>query len=223
MKIADDVLDWLLEATNPPVRYLTLTRLLDRPETDPEVRVTRDRLMEYPVTQAILHHPRSLPLDDERPYWKYSGLYWQLIGLGRFLADGRDPRIARAVEFVLEHRHWIQKGRWQCLTANLLGAMLRLGYADHPAVLKETEALARRILNEDGIDCSVSIKNGCGGKPNASRNPLISPLLGWYIKPQMTDTTTIEVIVGMRMIVRIAPTPLKGWRTSSANISANAI
>ncbi len=154
MDIPKDVLHWLLEPTNPPVRYLTLTGLLEKPETDPEVPTARARRTDYAVTRAILDHPNALPLDDERPYWKYDGLYWQLIFLGQFLADGRDPQIAEAVRFVLEHRGWVQKRRWQCLTANLLGALMRLGYADHPIVVGETEALARRIVDEDGIDCS---------------------------------------------------------------------
>ncbi len=154
MKPSEDVLRWLLEPTNPPVRYLTLTDLLGRPETDPEVRSTRARLMEYDVTRAIVDHADALPLDDDHPYWKYDGLYWQLIVLGQFLADGRDPRIAGAVDFVLEHRHWVQKRRWHCLTANLLGALLRLGYANHPIVIEETEKLARRFVEEGGIDCS---------------------------------------------------------------------
>lgn len=154
MRVAEDVLRWLLEPTNPPVRYLALTDLLGRQETDAEVRSAHARLMEYDVTRAILDHPGSLPLHDERPYWKYTGLYWQLIFLGQFLADGKDLRIAAAIDFVLEHRHWVQKRRWQCLTANLLGALMRLGYADHPIVIEETEALARRIVDEDGIDCS---------------------------------------------------------------------
>ena len=89
-----------------------------------------------------------------RPYWDYAGLYWQLILLGQLHADGADPRIAKAVEFVLEHRHWVQTRRWQCLMANLLGALMRLGYTDHAIVIEETDALAERILNEDGIDCS---------------------------------------------------------------------
>ncbi len=154
MRVAEDVLRWLLEPANPPVRYLTLTDLLGRPEADPEVRSTRAQLHEYPLTQAILGHPGALPLDDERPYWKYDGLYWQLIVLGQFLADGKDPRIAPAVDFVLEHRHWVRKRGWQCLTTNLLGALMRLGYADHPVVIEETEALAQRFVEEDGIDCS---------------------------------------------------------------------
>ncbi len=154
MTVHEDVLHWLLEPGNPPVRFLTLTWLLGRTDADPEVRSTRDRIHDYSLTRAILDHPNALPLEDERPYWKYDGLYWQLILLGQFLADGTDRRIAPAVEFVLEHRHWVQKRRWQCLTANLLGALMRLGYADHPIVIEETEALAQRILDEDGIDCS---------------------------------------------------------------------
>jgi hypothetical protein len=154
MVIPKDVLRWLLEPENPPVRHLTLTDLLGKPATAPEVCAARARLMEYSVTREILDHPNTLPLDDERPYWKYDGLYWQLILLGGFLADGRDPRIAEAVRFVLEHRHWVQRRRWQCLTANMLGALIRLGYGDHPIVVEEIDALARRIVEEEGIDCS---------------------------------------------------------------------
>ncbi len=154
MRTSKGVLHWLLEPTNPPVRYLTLANLLGKPATAPEVRTARGRLTEYSVTHAIFNHPGSLPLDDERPYWRYDGLYWQLIFLGQFLADGRDPRIVEAVRFVLKHRHWVQKRRWQCLTANVLGALMRLGQGDHPVVVEETEALARRIVEEQGIDCS---------------------------------------------------------------------
>ncbi len=34
----DAVLDWLLKEDQPAVRYLALTELLDRPQSDPEVR-----------------------------------------------------------------------------------------------------------------------------------------------------------------------------------------
>jgi len=154
MAIRPDVLDWLLEPDNPPVRLLTLTHLLDRREADIEVRRAHDDLPVYRPTQAILDHPNALSLDGKPPYWNYAGLYWQLILLGEFLADGTDPRIAAAVRFILENRHWVQKRRWQCLTANLLGALMRIGFAEHPIVVGETEALARRIVEDDGIGCS---------------------------------------------------------------------
>ena len=60
MRVPEGVLHWLLEPTNPPVRYLTLVDLLDRPEANPEVRSTRARLMEYSVTREILTHSRAL-------------------------------------------------------------------------------------------------------------------------------------------------------------------
>jgi len=162
MHAAEDVLRWLREPTNPSVRYRALTGLLGQPETDAEVRSTRAQLMEHDATPALLDHPRSLPLHDERPYWKYDGLYWQLIALGQFLADGKDPRIAAAIDFVPEHRRWVQKRRWQCWTTNLLGAPTLLGYTDHPIVIEETEALARRIIDEDGINAILPAARLCG-------------------------------------------------------------
>jgi len=38
MTASPRVIDWLLEEDNPPVRYLTLTRLLRRPSASAEVR-----------------------------------------------------------------------------------------------------------------------------------------------------------------------------------------
>lgn len=153
MRMGDEVLQWLLGPENPPVRWLTLTDLLGRPASDPEARAARDRCADYPVTLTLLGHVGALPLDDERPYWSYAGLYWQLILLGQVFADGRDPRIAAAVDFVLERPHWAQPTRWQCLTANLLGSLIRLGYADHPVVRAKVDALAQRTVERGGIDC----------------------------------------------------------------------
>ena len=125
------ILDWLLEEDNPPVRLLTLTRLLRRPETDAEVQDARAQLMDYPVTQAILAHSDEFWQDDKRAYWKYRGKYWQVIFLGQFLADGRDPRIAGGVRDLLAAPRVGQQGRaGQCLTANMLAAFRRLGYGD---------------------------------------------------------------------------------------------
>jgi hypothetical protein len=42
-----------------------------------------------------------------------------------------------------------------CLTANVLAALTRLGYGEHPVVQREREALAQRVVNDGGIDCGV--------------------------------------------------------------------
>ena len=151
----DRVIEWLLEPDNPPVRYLTLTNLLCRPAGDRDVRSAKASLMDYPVTQAILRRAGQFLDDDENAYWKYTGKYWQLIFLGQYLADGRDPRIAQLVESILSRPKWVTKAGGQCLTANILAAATRLGYDAHPVVEEQREALARRIVAESGIQCSV--------------------------------------------------------------------
>jgi hypothetical protein len=183
----DHVIRWLLEDDNPPVQYLTLTRLLKQPGTDAEVQRAKARLMQYPVTEGILAHgPEFWPAGD-RAYAKYTGKYWQTIFLGQFLADGHAPRIAEGVRGLLADHKWVTASGGQCLTANMLAAFRRLGYGDHPVVVEETEALAKRFLDDGGIRCSVmaySLLSHCymalpklllcfGEVPRAERSPAI--------------------------------------------------
>ncbi len=156
MSTPPQVIDWLLEEDNPPVRYLTLTRLLGRSLASAEVRRTKARLMDYGPTQQILKRAADFWRDDQkRAYWKYTGKYWQLIFLGQFLADGRDRRLADGIKDTIARRDWIPPYGGQCLTANLLAAFTRLGHGDDPIVRDETEALARRIIDDGGVRCSA--------------------------------------------------------------------
>lgn len=161
MNVQDEVIQWLLQEDNPPVRYLTLTSLLKKSDSDSDVQQTQACLMDYEVTQGILEHADEFwNVDDQsqwRSYWKYTGRYWQLIFLSQFLADGRDPRIRGGAQEILRDRRWVRKRGMQCLTANLLAAFMRLGYGDQPTVVEETEALARRILADDGIACEAML------------------------------------------------------------------
>ncbi len=149
------VIGWLLEEDNPPVRYLTLKNLLRTPEKDPELARARSRLMRYRVTLEILKHANRFWGDGDKAYEKYNGKYWQLIFLGQFLADGKDPRIAPGIAEILDHRKWVSGDGPQCLTANILAALTRLGYGSHPMVQQEREALARRVVKDGGIDCAA--------------------------------------------------------------------
>lgn len=204
----DTILDWLLQENNPPVRLLTLTRLLHRPEMDVEVQDTRASLMTYSVTQGILAHGEQFWQDDNQAYAKYTGKYWQVIFLGQFLADGRDPRIAGGVHDLLSHRKWVNK--WsggQCLTANLLAAFRRLGYGTHPVVVEETEALAERILADQGIQCeamSYSLLSHCymalpkllicfGEVPPDERSPAVRGAIEWIAQTLSAQQVYIYV------------------------------
>lgn len=157
MEVEQGVISWLLEPNNPPVRFLTLTNLLKKADDGPEVIDTREHLMDYGVTERILDHVDQLVSDQEfsKNYWKYTSKYWQLVFLGQLMVDGRDPRIEKLAKNILHERKWIIKSGAQCLTANILRAMQRLGYADHPVVQQEIEALAQRIIKEKGVECTA--------------------------------------------------------------------
>jgi len=204
----DRITNWLLQEDNPPVRFLTLTRLLHRPETDPEVQGARSRLMDYSVTQGILAHGEQFWPGDARAYDKYTGKYWQVIFLGQFLADGRDPRIAAGVHDLLAGRKWVNRwGGGHCLTANMLTAFRRLGYGDHPVVREETEALAARIVADRGIDCGVmsySLLSRChmalpkllfcfAEVPPEERSPALRGAIEWIAQALIDQQVSVYV------------------------------
>ena len=124
----EKVISWLLEADNPPVRYLTYKNLLKDPE---KARESKSSLIEYHPTKEILKNLKNLIKDDDKAYWKYTEKYWQVIFLGQFLANGKNPGIRRLVDSILGHWKWIWKQGAQCLKANLLSAFMRLRYSDH--------------------------------------------------------------------------------------------
>ncbi|MCG8320676.1 MAG: hypothetical protein MI921_14330 [Cytophagales bacterium] len=146
---------WLLENDNPPVRYLTLTNLLKKSSSTKVVQEAKSQIMKYEVTQEILQHFHEFIKDDDKASWKYQGKYWQLIFLGQFLADRSDPRVAELAENILQSRKWISSTGMQCVTAKILQALVRLGYSDNPFVVEETATLAKRILDDQGIKCTL--------------------------------------------------------------------
>ena len=101
-----DPTDWLLEDDNPSVRYFTLRDILERPEDDPEVMKARADIMAVGAVPAILK------AQDKAGFWvdarkfytaKYQGTVWQLIILAELGADGKDDRIRKACEFILDN------------------------------------------------------------------------------------------------------------------------
>lgn len=154
MNVKEHVIQWLLEEDNPPVRHLTLKSISGMPG---EAEKAKANLMDYPVTRGILGHLEEFihhPAD--KAYHKYKGRYWQVIFLGHFYADGKSPQVSALVDTILDNRKWKWKRGGHCLTANILAALMRLDYGDHPMVKEETDTLASRIVEDGGIDCEAA-------------------------------------------------------------------
>jgi hypothetical protein len=140
-KPSEDTLEWLLEEDNPSVRYFTLTELLGRPPDDPEAVHAKHGIMRVgPV-------PEILARQQPGGYWgsrdsfytnKYDGTVWQLIVLAELGADGRDPRIKEACEFI------------PCLTGNMVYSLAHLGYLGDPRLQRAIDWIAAIQRFDDG-------------------------------------------------------------------------
>lgn len=162
-KLNADPIPWLLEEDNPSVRYLTLTRLLDRPEDDPEVRQAKAAI--------IASEPMTSILANQAPegYWakpgvgytpKYTSTVWQILFLGLLGADAADERVRRGGEYLLAHSRFsnggfsalasaVPSGAAYCLNGNLIYALIRLGYWGDPRLDVALDWLARCITGHE--------------------------------------------------------------------------
>jgi hypothetical protein len=140
------MITWLLESTNPSIRYWTLTRVLDRPETDREVVAARRAIMESgPAVEILSHYTGDGRWEGERSYYtyKYTSTHWQLLLLTELAADGQDPRIAAAcrrmiAEVYAEDRSTV----YPCFHGVLVGYLHALGHAGDERVREFERQLA---------------------------------------------------------------------------------
>jgi len=172
MRPSPQVLEWLLEPGNPSVRYLTLTRLLDRTPSDPDVEAARRAIMVTGVVPQILdsqNEDGSWGTPDKFYTLKYTGTVWTLLLLAELAADPADPRVRKACEFILSHS-WneetggfsyqqstrsetgLSSGVIPCLTGNMVYSLIRLGYLDDARVQVAINWIVTWKRTDDGID-----------------------------------------------------------------------
>ncbi len=141
--IKQETLSWLLEESDPGVRYLALRDLLDLEENDPSL-VTARRLAHQTGPIAVI-------LDEMDPegFWvepgpgylpKYRSTVWAIIMLAQMGASIReDTRVEKACRYVLDHA-LTEYGQFSisgtpgstadCLQGNLCESLLDLGIED---------------------------------------------------------------------------------------------
>lgn len=168
----EDPTDWLLVEDNPSVRYYTLVDLLEKPENNFEVKMTKEKVMQRGVV------PKILAKQENGGYWgipedyyirsKYKGTSWQFIILAELGADGTDQRIKDTCEFILKNAQDPQSGAFSylsskkgggdpkkilpCFTANMVWSLIRFGYFKDIRVQKGIEWLLKHQRFDDMID-----------------------------------------------------------------------
>ncbi len=164
------VLEWLLEPADPSVRYFTLRDLLSRPRAGSELEQARKAIMTSgPVAKILTRQKREGHWGRAEDFYirsKYKGTVWTFNLLAYLGADGADPRIRRACEFILKwsqdrssgafsHRGTARNGGQTsgvipCLTGNMLWSLIRFGMLDDPRVARGVEWLTRYLRFDDG-------------------------------------------------------------------------
>ena len=156
LKIPGTTIHWLLSDENPPVKYLTMKELLEKPENDPELISAKKNVNNYHVIREILKHKKVFWGEDIHLYRKYTGGFWQLIFLSDFHADGSHPGIKEGCEFILKSKKWNNwlKNEWgHCLIANILRSFVTLGIGSEKKVREDFQKLAELVIRDKGIDC----------------------------------------------------------------------
>jgi hypothetical protein len=207
MTIPEYVLTWLLEESNPSVRYRTLTELLDTKEDQPEVIETCKRIPGSKPVQRILSQIQ------ENGEWPWSGSYDSPelgIGyLGELGMSQRDPLADRAVQAYLSKQYEDgsfpksyslrpvsvrpERNDESCYYALTLRGLVRMGYKADPRV-QQAIAFARSESRWDGgYLCTKSyVKADTKSCIRGSKNTLLL----FAELPELWETPECDGLVG---------------------------
>ncbi len=161
---------WLLEESQPAVRYRALTELLGRKENDPEVRQTSQRILERGWAAEILSRRTTGGgwadgTSQYRP--KYLSTNWMMLVLADLGLTRSEPVIGELCEFWMKGFAAKDGGLGgnskgtphYCVAANMARALIRFGYADDPRVRQTLERLVKSADAKGGWSCFGSGRN----------------------------------------------------------------
>ena len=151
------LINWLLEAQTPSIRYLTLTRLLGLPEAKPNALAARQAMgATGPIPAILARQGENGAWMGEKSYYtpKYTSAHWSMLLLSELEADPADVRVNSGAGHMLEViapelEQRLGKGLhgWTCLWANILRYTVHGGLAYDSRLGIVIEALLR-----DGLD-----------------------------------------------------------------------
>jgi len=160
------VLNWLLEPSQPAIRYHTLLRLLDRRPDDREVRDASSLIPRIGWARDLLALQKDEGVwESRRDLYqpKYTATIWRLIVLADLGMNAKDKRIRRPCEFFLKEysrpdggfdNSPVNGSRSEvCLTGNLTRTLFRCGYTDDTRVRAGYDWLVDHQMDDGGWHC----------------------------------------------------------------------
>ncbi len=148
------------------MRYRTLTELMGRPQSDPEVKAAREAITTTGWAKDILDRrtPNGYWVGEESLYRpKYVATNWMLLVLSDLGVTKEVPGVGRVCEAWMK-RCAAEDGGFAaakdsskyghlCITGNMARALVMFGYAEHPRVAKAFEWMVKSQAELGGWSC----------------------------------------------------------------------
>ncbi len=161
-QVKQKIIDWLLEDSAQPVRYLTLVKILDQDENSTKIMEAKAKIMTYQPIHEILKNQKEkyywFDKGKTKNYKKYLGTFWQLIFLSELQAS-KNEQINNAIEHIFNTGQ-ADNGGFSisgtntysiiCLTSNILKMLIHFGYLDDDRTQKALEYLLGNFVDTNG-------------------------------------------------------------------------
>lgn len=172
LTVDESILEWLLEESNPSVRYFTLKELMQLDKNDEMLEEAKRAIMlSGPVPYILDQQNEDGSWEEPDRFYtrKYKGTIWQLMILAELGASSKDEKIQRACQFILNNSYSSENGGFSmkygkrkgtglasevipCLTGNMIWSLIQLGYLKDARVQSGIEWIVKHQRTDDGID-----------------------------------------------------------------------
>lgn len=178
-RVHGDPIPWLLDTSNPSVRFGTLVDLLDRPAHDPEVGATWAEIPTYEPASRLLSEQKQDGYRVKRDYYlpKHCGTFWVLSVLADVGLTIERDEIRRGCEFMFafqrENGAFCRRRRvagkgivWDenpgpCTHARILRFLIQFGHGQDPRIRAGIEWLLAAQRDDGMWDCGPPERPGC--------------------------------------------------------------
>jgi hypothetical protein len=152
-----NLIDWLLTAETPSIRYLTARNLLNLPDNHPQVQAAQQDIMTIGAVPAIFAKQTTTgQWTNEHSYYtpKYVSTHWSLLLLTELCVEPTDARFQQGIEYMLtatakQIRELLENNGhgFSCFWGNLLRYALYAKRADDARVQAIIEYAIHDITN----------------------------------------------------------------------------
>lgn len=168
MQIPENIIKWLLEEENPSVRYRTMVELLNMPEKDPKVVLTKKQIPSYTPVKKMLEamHPdgyweeinsKSKKVYGEGVVYQKNTTHFILAYLAELGLTKEHPLVEKAANryLSLQQPDGDYLRHFSCLYGMNIRTFIRLGFKGDKRVKKTIELMENSVRWDNGYLCDT--------------------------------------------------------------------